>query len=191
MTGWNSSRVRQVTAGVMLVVAWWACGQAYAQPVPQPALPAVAPGPSPAAAPDAGAATAAPGTTTTTVLATPDAPAAVPGEVLVRFAPNARDGLYRFSVHNFSDQSASGAQGMVDLNAEVRLIADGSTIRTFRASNATSGNTWRVFEMEIDGDEVTINPGSGSSGLGYFTAASAGDTGVFLTGGDGSPVVKE
>jgi hypothetical protein len=114
-----------------------------------------------------------------------------PGPEVVRFAPNARDGLYRFSVHNFSDQSASGAQGMVDLNTEVRLIADGSTIRTFRATNATSGNTWRVFEMEIDGNDVTINPGSGSSGLGYFTADSAGDTGVFLTGGDGSPVVKE
>jgi hypothetical protein len=114
-----------------------------------------------------------------------------PGPEILRMEPDARDGMYRFSVHNFSDQSASGAQGMVDLNAEVRLIEDGRTIRTFEAPPATSGNTWRVFEMEIDGDDVTITPSSGSDGIGYFTADDSGDVGVFLTSETGAPVAKE
>lgn len=114
-----------------------------------------------------------------------------PGPEVLRFAPNARDGLYRVSVFNYSDQSTSGAQGIEDLDAVVRLIADGETIRTFRAPNATSGNTWRVFEMEIDGDDVSINPGSGQDGLGYRTADDSGDTTVFLTDdGDNPPATK-
>jgi len=53
--------MRRTVAGVMLVVAWWACGQAYAQPAP----------------------------TATDSIAAPAAPASVPGELLVRFAPTA------------------------------------------------------------------------------------------------------
>jgi hypothetical protein len=114
-----------------------------------------------------------------------------PGPEVMRMEPDARDGLYRFSVFNYSDQSSTGAQSMVDVNAVVRLIEDGRTIRTFEAPPPTSGNTWRVFEMTIDGEDVSINPGSGSDGLGYFTADDSGDTTVFLTSDRGTPVAKE
>lgn len=98
-----------------------------------------------------------------------------------------RNGMYRYSIHNFSDQSASGGQGIAASPTRVQVYDDSGLIRSYLAPAATSGNTWRVFEMTVSGVSKTFSD-NGGAGLGYFTASGSSDTGVFLTGGEDGPV---
>jgi hypothetical protein len=100
-----------------------------------------------------------------------------------------RDGMYRYSIHNYSDQSASGGQGIAASPTRVQVYDNTGQIKSYTAPAAGSGNTWRVFEMTVSGGTRTFNDGGGA-GLGYFQASSSGDTGVFLSGGGGDPDAK-
>lgn len=100
-----------------------------------------------------------------------------------------RDGMYRFSVHNFSDQSATGAQGIAASPTRVQVYDETGQVRSYTAPAATSGNTWRVFEMTVSGSSRTFSDNGGAS-LGYVQASGAGDAGTFLTGGEAPPPAK-
>lgn len=91
-----------------------------------------------------------------------------------------RTGLYRYSVHNYSDDSENGALGIERSPAQVKVYDDSGLIRTYRppAASATAGNTWRVFEF--DGDTRAISDNGGDT-LGYYQASSSGDMGAFQT----------
>ena len=89
------------------------------------------------------------------------------------------DGMYRYSVHNYSNQSAAGSQGIAgtvenSIPARVQVYSSQALVREYRAPAATDGNTWRVFEMNVAGSNVTFTDVNT-----YVTAGSAGDMGVF------------
>lgn len=60
-------------------------------------------------------------------------------------------GTYRFSVHNYSDQTAAGAQGIKNSPAQVRVYGPNGLLKTYTppTATATSGNTWVVFEVNV------------------------------------------
>jgi hypothetical protein len=99
------------------------------------------------------------------------------------------NGMYRYSIHNYSDQSTSGGQGIAASPTRVQVYDDSGLIKSYVAPAATSGNTWRVFELTVNGVSRTFSDNGGAS-LGYVQAASSSDTGVFLTGGGDAPGSK-
>ena len=119
------------------------------------------------------------------------------GPETITFYPTRRDGMYRYSVHNYANQTGTGARGIAGRTgdgrpARVELVvtnAQGAVTdtRVYTAPVAgsdASANTWRVFELTSTGDQVTINDGGGSAGLGYFFASSDDDVSIFRTGGE-------
>jgi len=105
------------------------------------------------------------------------------------------DGLYRFSVHNWTNQGGGGAWDMWATSAYVELYGSTGRIGGWNASQMPEphmdegGNTWRVFELTVNGGAIAVNAGAGY-GIGWFTAAGAGDMTVFLHGGGGGPATK-
>jgi hypothetical protein len=96
-------------------------------------------------------------------------------------------GVYRYSVHNFSDQSQSGTLGIEQSPAQVKLYDDAGLVQTHRPPSATTtaGNTWRVFE--IDGDTPSISDDSDT--FGYYEAGSSGDVDAFQRAGMAKPLL--
>ena len=93
------------------------------------------------------------------------------------------DGVYRYSIHNYSQQDSTGSQGIAgeiedSTPALVQVYTEDGLIEEYRAPDATPGNTWRVFEMEVSGNDVDITDVNE-----YVDAANSGDTGVFRTPG--------
>jgi hypothetical protein len=99
------------------------------------------------------------------------------------------DGTYRYSIHNYSNQSESGAAEIAASPTRVQVYGDTGLVRSYTAPAGGQGNTWRVFEMIASGGTATLSDNGGAS-LGYFTASGSGDTGVFLTGGSDAPGSK-
>lgn len=92
------------------------------------------------------------------------------------------DGLYRYSVHNYSDRfDEDGALGIASSGAQVQVFDDSGLLRTYTppAATAGDGDTWRVFEMTIAGGTVGFD-GPTPSGLGYVLANGTNDLGTFL-----------
>jgi hypothetical protein len=96
------------------------------------------------------------------------------------------DGTYRYSIHNYSNQSESGAAEIAASPTRVQVYGDAGLVRSYTAPAGGQGNTWRVFELVSSGGTATLSDNGGAS-LGYFTASGSSDTGVFLTGGGGPP----
>lgn len=94
-----------------------------------------------------------------------------------------RAGTYRYSVHNFSDGSENGALGIEQSPAQVKVYDESGLIRTYNppAATATSGNTWRVFEL--DGSTLAISDDNQNT-LGYYTANGSSDVTTFVRTGD-------
>jgi hypothetical protein len=98
-------------------------------------------------------------------------------------------GTYRYSVHNWSDQSASGALGIAASPARVEVHDHQGLVCAYRAPGALQGgNTWRVFETEARAqggafhlDAPCTRGARNLEGLGYVLAGGSGDAGVFLT----------
>ncbi len=115
-----------------------------------------------------------------------------PETVTITATAAAAQGMYRYSVHNYSDQSGGGAAGIAGSPAVVRVYGPTGLLKTYTAPpvGASTGNTWRVFELTVQGTSFTLNDNNGAS-LGYVTASSSGDSGTFLTGGSGeTPMPK-
>lgn len=114
------------------------------------------------------------------------------GPETITIVPAGVNGMYRYSVHNYSEQGTGGAsdptEGIAASGAEVRLYDANGLIRTYAAPPATAANggldadTWRVFELTVNGSNVSIS-GAEPAGLGYVQADGPGDITVFLTGG--------
>ena len=68
------------------------------------------------------------------------------------------DGLYRYSVHNFSEQSTAGAGEIESSPARVEVFDSSGLVESFTPpqATATSGNVWRVFEMNVSNGQFTI-----------------------------------
>jgi hypothetical protein len=90
-----------------------------------------------------------------------------------------QDGLYRYSIHNFSDPSRDGATGIAG-SAEVTVYGSDGQIAFYSAPPAGpgDGNTWRVLEAVVTGDDVTMSDNAGQT-LGYFQAGSPQDVTTF------------
>lgn len=69
------------------------------------------------------------------------------------------NGTYRYSVHNYSNQSETGAQGIKESPAQVEVYDSSGQIATFTppAATETSGDTWRVFEMNVDDEGISLD----------------------------------
>jgi len=114
------------------------------------------------------------------------------GPETITIVPAGVNGMYRYSVHNYSVQGTGGVSdpetGIAASGAEVRLYDANGLIRTYTPPAATAGNggldadTWRVFELTVSGSNVAIS-GAEPAGLGYHQADGSGDITVFLTGG--------
>ena len=89
-----------------------------------------------------------------------------------------RAGMYRYSVHNYSTQSSAGAAGIASSPAKVEVYDSNGLVNTFIAPAAGTGNTWRVFEMNVAGTTASIT-GINS----YVTVTSYSDNTNFR--GDG------
>jgi hypothetical protein len=67
-------------------------------------------------------------------------------------------GVYRYSVHNYTDSSIEGGAGIYNSPTKVEIFDSNGLIATFtpKPFAAGSGNTWRVFEFSINNDVVSI-----------------------------------
>jgi hypothetical protein len=84
-------------------------------------------------------------------------------------------GIYRFSVHNYSDQSETGGSGIAQSPAKVEIYDATGLINTFNAPVFTgSGNTWRVCEINASGSAVSVVPVNT-----YVSASSSSDASAF------------
>ena len=68
------------------------------------------------------------------------------------------DGVYRYSIHNYSDQSTEGGMGIYNSPTKVEIYNSNGIIGTFtpKPFTAGAGNTWRVFEFTIANNIVNI-----------------------------------
>ncbi len=118
------------------------------------------------------------------------------GPETITIVPDGVSGMYRYSVHNFSEQGDDGVsnatEGIAASGATVRLYDATGLLRTYTppaptaANGGTDADTWRVFEITVNGATASI-AGTAPAGLGYFQADGSSDVTVFLTGGP-SPV---
>ncbi len=110
------------------------------------------------------------------------------GPETITIVPAGVNGMYRYSVHNYSVPGTGGGESLAASGAEVRLYDANGLIRAYAVPPATGANggldadTWRVFELTINGSTVAVS-GPEPAGLGYFQASGSGDVTVFLTGG--------
>lgn len=85
------------------------------------------------------------------------------------------DGMYRYSIHNYSEQSTTGGEEIYNSPTLVEVYDYTSLIKSYTAPPFTgSGNTWRVFEINVTGTSyniVDINT--------YVQASSSGDDDIF------------
>ena len=89
------------------------------------------------------------------------------------------NGMYRYSVHNWSNQTETGSQGIAgeidsSIRARVQVYSDQGLVREYRAPASTPGNTWRVFEMNVASGSVTFTDRNT-----YHMAGSSGDMEIF------------
>ena len=95
------------------------------------------------------------------------------------------DGMYRYSIHNFSDQSSMGGAAIETSPTKIEVFNYEGLVSTFIAPAFTGeGNTWRVFEMTSSGNSVTIQPINT-----YLQASSDSDMTVFQNDNDEKPTI--
>jgi hypothetical protein len=71
-----------------------------------------------------------------------------------------KDGVYRYSVHNFSDQTNTGVTGIYNSPARVEIYGSEGLLHEFLAPAISDavGNTWRVFEVSVNENDINIIP---------------------------------
>lgn len=103
------------------------------------------------------------------------------------------DGSYRYSVHNYTNQSDDGAVGIAESPARVTVYDQSGQIASYAPpeADAGDGDTWRVFELSVSGGGVSIDDNDGAT-LGYVDADDSGDTGTFARpAGDVKPALTK
>ncbi|MEL7003742.1 MAG: hypothetical protein AAFN93_13550 [Bacteroidota bacterium] len=68
------------------------------------------------------------------------------------------NGLYRYSVHNYDNQSISGGVEIFNSPTLVEVFDMNGLVQSFSPppAKSTSGNTWRVFEMNVLGGNIDL-----------------------------------
>jgi hypothetical protein len=68
------------------------------------------------------------------------------------------DGVYRYSIHNYSNSTESGAIEIYNSPAVVSVYNSTGLVKTYTApsTTATSGDTWVVFEINVSGGVANI-----------------------------------
>ncbi|MCK5789162.1 MAG: carboxypeptidase regulatory-like domain-containing protein [Chlamydiia bacterium] len=68
------------------------------------------------------------------------------------------DGMYRYSIHNYTNQETDGGDWIFKSPAIVEVYDHNGLVKHFEAPSFTgNGNTWRVFEMIVNGENIIIN----------------------------------
>ncbi len=68
------------------------------------------------------------------------------------------NGMYRYSVHNYSEQGSTGGSGIKSSPAKVELYDSNGLVQAFNPPTFTgSGNTWRVFEFTVNNGSYSVN----------------------------------
>jgi len=62
-------------------------------------------------------------------------------------------GIYRFSVHDYTNKSSSYSTILSNSGAQVRVYSGDNLVATFNVPANQEGTLWTVFEM--DGDTIT------------------------------------
>lgn len=97
---------------------------------------------------------------------------------------NFTDGMYRYSVHNFSDQSITGGSGIAQSPTTVEVYDHTGLIKSYTAPSFTGeGNTWRVFEMDVTGTNANIR-----SINAYVQASDPDDIDIMKNSGNKKPL---
>ena len=60
------------------------------------------------------------------------------------------DGVYRYSVHDFSNRHSSSSIALSTSGAKVEIYEGSTLLRTFYVPNNTGGTLWTVFELNLD-----------------------------------------
>ncbi len=80
------------------------------------------------------------------------------------------DGIYRFSVHDYSNRSSVTSTTLSNSNAEVKVYRGNSLVATFNVPTNQVGTEWTVFEM--NGNTIipvnTLKNESNSSNINSF-----------------------
>jgi hypothetical protein len=63
-------------------------------------------------------------------------------------------GVYRFSVHDFSDRGSTSSNALSNSGAQVKVYQNSGLVATFNVPPNTGGTLWTVFEM----DGTTLTP---------------------------------
>ncbi|MCS3748929.1 hypothetical protein GGQ19_000080 [Salinibacter ruber] len=58
------------------------------------------------------------------------------------------DGVYRYSVHDYTNRGASQSTALANSGARVEVYQGGEKIQTFNVPSGTEGTLWTVFEIE-------------------------------------------
>lgn len=81
-------------------------------------------------------------TPTTTML---DVDGTSPGPETITFSPTA-NGIYRFSIHNYTDRDSNGSTGIAQSGVVVRVYRGSNQLLVFTPPNNV-GTLWKVFEL--------------------------------------------
>ncbi|MCL5035815.1 MAG: carboxypeptidase regulatory-like domain-containing protein [Chloroflexi bacterium] len=83
------------------------------------------------------------------------------------------EGVYRFSVHDYSNKSSTSSYALSNSGAQVKIYRGGSEVGIFNVPNNTIGTLWTVFEM--NGDMITpVNTMTNQSSSGSVTSVPDG-----------------
>jgi uncharacterized protein YfaP (DUF2135 family) len=63
------------------------------------------------------------------------------------------DGVYRYSVHDYSNRGGSSGAALADSGAQVKVYAEAGLVATFNVPPDQGGTLWAVFELT--GDQIT------------------------------------
>jgi len=76
-----------------------------------------------------------------------------------------RDGLYRYSVQNYSDRTPSGGAGIASSPAEVEIYDSDGLVKSYTAppTGSEEGSAWRVFEILATDGTLSIDDGGGET----------------------------
>lgn len=92
------------------------------------------------------------------------------------------DGVYRFSIHDYTNRNSSSSKAMSEAGAKVVVRKGETEVASFAIPTNREGTVWTVFEL--DGDTITpVNEfyySSNPSGV-ASTSASKGDADLFAS----------
>ena len=124
------------------------------------------------------------------------------GPETITFTPTA-DGVYRYTVFNYTVQGTQGGQFIHDSPTRVQLYDSNGLRQTYVAPPPTSdnmgliSNAWRVVQITKAGSRITLSgdasapPDQAQPGLQYVLANGSTDVGTFLTGGGDGPAPQK